>query len=35
VVSPYQYPATAMPTAQPVALHDRDDDLEPDMEIDF
>jgi len=34
VVSPYQYPA-AMPAARSLALHDRDDDLEPDMEVDF
>jgi hypothetical protein len=34
VVSPYQYP-TVTPAARTVALHDRDDDLEPDMELDF
>jgi hypothetical protein len=34
VVSPFQYP-TVTPAARTVALHDRDDDFEPDMEVDF
>ena len=34
VVSPYQYPAVA-PAVRSVALHDRADDMEPDMEIDL
>jgi hypothetical protein len=34
VVSPYQYP-TVTPVARTVALHERDDDMEPDMEVDF
>jgi hypothetical protein len=34
VVSPYQYPIVT-PAARTVALHERDDDMEPDMEVDF
>lgn len=34
VVSPYQYPTVA-PAVRSVALHDRADDMEPDMEIDL
>ena len=34
VVSPYQYP-TATPAVRSVAMHDRNDDLEPEMEKDF
>ncbi len=34
VVSPYQYP-TAGPAARTAVLHDRDDDMEPDMEMEF
>lgn len=33
VVSPYQYP-TEMPAARTLALHDRDDGMEPEMEVD-
>lgn len=33
VISPYQYP-TVVPAARPLVLHDREDDMEPDMEVD-
>jgi hypothetical protein len=34
VVSPYQHPTIA-PAARSVAMHDRDADLEPEMEVEF
>lgn len=35
VAAPCQYPAAVTPAARTSALHDRDDDIEPDMEVDL